>query len=308
MVAEEVRGGRGRTGRGSGKIRHVPWQARFALLALIWGASFYFIKLALRGFEPLQISTGRLLLGMVFLGSVVALRRERLPQQPIIWFHLAVVGLLLNALPFSLLAWSETEIPSLLAGIYSAAAPLITVAVAAAILPDERPGVRRLAGLAVGLFGVFMVLGVWQGTGAASPRGQAAALAATFSYGIAYPYARRFLSGSGLPVTVLAFGQLLCAACELILLMPRTFKSIPPSALLGLVSLGLLGTGVAYIISYSLIRERGATTTSLVNYPIPVVSVILGVTLLGEPVSWNQPVGAALVLAGVALCEGRLRR
>jgi drug/metabolite transporter (DMT)-like permease len=290
------------------KIRHVPWQARFALLALIWGASFYFIKLALRGFEPLQISTGRLMLGTLFLGGIVLLRRERLPREPIVWFHLAVAGFFLNALPFSLFAWAETEIPSLLAGIYNAAAPLITVAVAAAILPDERPAVRRLAGLAVGLFGVFLVLGVWQGTTSASPRGQAAALAATCSYGIAYPYARRFLSGRGLPVTVLAFGQLLCATCELVLLMPRELKPIPPSALVGLVSLGLLGTGVAYILSYSLIRDRGATTTSLVNYPIPVVSVILGVALLGEPVSWNQPVGAALVLAGVALCEGRIRR
>jgi drug/metabolite transporter (DMT)-like permease len=287
----------------------VPWQVRFALLSLIWGASFFFIKLALRGFEPLQIAAGRLLLGAAFLSVLLIIRGERLPRQKIVWFHLAVAGFFLNALPFSLFAWAETEIPSLLAGIYSAAAPIVTVAVAAAILPDERPGVRRLAGIGVGLFGVLVVLGAWNLASGASAKGQLAALAATCSYGVAYPYARKFLSHRGLSVAALATGQLYCAAAELILFVPREHRPhIPWQAIFGLACLGLLGTGVAYLISYSLIRDRGATTTSLVNYPIPVVSVILGVAILGEPLTWNQPVGALIVLAGVALCEGRVRR
>src|SRR5690349_16838272 len=100
------------------------WPARFTLLALIWGSSFLLIKQALATFAPLQISFGRLLIGVVLLLGVMAMRREGLPREPRVWLHLAVAGLVLNVLPFSLLSYSETQIPSLLAGIVSAAAPL----------------------------------------------------------------------------------------------------------------------------------------------------------------------------------------
>jgi len=278
------------------------WQTRFALLALIWGSSFLLIKQALATFAPLQISFGRLVIGLLLLLGVMALRHERFPREPRVWLHLAVAGLVLNALPFSLLAYSETQIPSLLAGIVSAAAPLVTVSVAFLLVPDERIDARRLGGLAIGLVGVLVMLGVWQFGGGGSVTGRLAAVAATVSYGFGYPYVRRYLAGRAISVTVLAAGQLLCAAAELALFVPR---SVPhpasASALLALAALGVAGSGIAYLLSYSLVRERGATVTSAVNYPIPAIAVAEGVILLGEPLTWFQPFGAGLVLVGVWL-------
>ena len=282
----------------------MPWQIRFVALALIWGSSFLSIKLALDTLAPLQVALGRILLGVVLLLGLLALRRERLPRSLATWGHLAVAGLFLNALPFTLFSWSETRIPSLLAGIYNATAPLFTMVVAALILADEQPTRRRLVGLVAGLGGVVVVLGAWRGTdGGASIPGQLAALGATASYGIAYPYARRFLAGKGLSVPVLATGQLLCAAAELALIVPWSVPSFSARSALGVALLGVAGTGVGYLMSYSLITERGATTTSSVNYLIPVVSVALGVLVLSEPLRWNQPLGAALVIAGVVTAE-----
>jgi drug/metabolite transporter (DMT)-like permease len=278
------------------------WQTRFTLLALIWGSSFLLIKQALASFAPVQISFGRLVIGLVLLLGVMAVRREGLPREPIVWLHLAVAGLVLNALPFSLLSYSETQIPSLLAGIVSAAAPLVTVSVAFLLVPDERLDRRRLGGLAIGLVGVLVMLGVWQFTGGGSVSGRLAAVAATVSYGFGYPYVRRFLAGRAITVTALAAGQLLCAVVELAPFVPHTVPHpATPSALLALAALGVAGSGIAYLLSYSLVRERGATVTSAVNYPIPAIAVAEGVILLGEPLSWFEPVGAILVLVGVFL-------
>jgi drug/metabolite transporter (DMT)-like permease len=282
----------------------MPWQTRFVALALIWGSSFLSIKLALDTLAPLQVALGRVVIGLVVLAAVVAVRRERLPRSWRVWGHLAVAGLFLNAIPFALFSWSETHITSLLAGIYNAAAPLFTMLVASVMLADERPTLRRALGLLLGLGGVAVVLGVWRGTGGSSSiPGQLAALGATASYGIAYPYARRFLTGRGIPVPVLAAGQLACAAVELALIAPHTTPTFSARSLTGLLALGLAGTGAGYLLSYSLIAERGATSTASVNYLIPAVSVSLGVLLLGESFRWNQPVGAAIVVAGVVLAE-----
>lgn len=283
----------------------VPWQLRFAVLSLVWGSSFVLIKYALRGFAPLQVSFGRIVLGTAVLAIVLAARREGLPRSLRTWGHLLVSGFFMNALPFTLFSWSETRVPSLVAGIYNAAAPLVTLAVASLLLPDERPTPRRVAGFSAGLLGVLVVLGVWDAP-SAPLSGQLAALAATVSYGLGYPYVRRFLPTGQLPVAVLATAQLGCAALWLAPVAPRTVDDVPLEALLALLSLGVIGTGFAYLLLHGLIRERGATTTSLINYPIPIVAVLLGVLLLGEPVAWNQPVGALVVLAGVALAEGRM--
>jgi drug/metabolite transporter (DMT)-like permease len=286
-----------------------PWQLRFLLLAFIWGSSFLSIKLALDTLGPTQIAFGRILLGLGFLAVVLVVRGDRLPTRPILWLHLAVAGFFLNALPFALFSWSETHITSSLAGIYNATAPLFTMIVAALILHDEQPTRRRVVGLLAGLSGVFVVLGVWEtGPGSSSIPGQLAALGATASYGVAYPYARRFLAGRGLTVPVLATGQLVCAAIWLSFTVPWSMPTFSRRSLLGLVLLGLAGTGVAYLLSYSLITERGATTTSSVNYLIPVISVSLGVVLLGESLTWNQPVGACLVIAGVVVAERASQR
>jgi drug/metabolite transporter (DMT)-like permease len=111
------------------------------------------------------------------------------------------------------------------------------------------------------------------------------------------------------PLTSLAAGQLICACAELLLLTPTSLPHpARASAVLAVASLGVVGTGAAYVLSYSLLRDRGATVTSSVNYPIPAIAAAEGVLLLGEPLRWNQPLGAVLVLAGVALVSVPARR
>lgn len=291
-------------------MSRIPWQLRFVGLVLIWGSSFALIKVALRGFEPFQVAFIRCVLGIAVIGAVLLLRGERLPRERIVWAHLAVAGLVLNAIPFALFSWAETRVPSLVAGVANAAAPLATLAVACVLIPEERPTARRLAGFALGLVGVLVLFGAWS-IHLTSALGELAVLGATISYGVGYPYVRRFLSPRGLPVAALATGQLVCATLWLAPRMPVAERpgGIPAASVVALLTLGVVGTGIAYLLIHSLIRDRSATTASLINYPIPAVAVVLGVVFLGEPLFWYQPVGAAIVLAGVAVAEGaRARR
>ncbi len=289
--------------------RTQSWRPRFALLALIWGLSFLFVKVGERAFAPLQTTLGRMLAGTVTLLVVLLVRRERLPRGRRVWMHLAVAALLLNALPFSLIAYGERHVSSVAAGIWNATTPLFTLPVAVALIPDEHLTARRAAGLLVGFAGVLTVFGIWRGLGAGSAAGNLLCLGAAASYGLGFPYARRFLARRGERPVSLAAGQLLCGSAELVLVVP-VLAGMPTGASLGplaaVIVLGALGTGLAYILNYSIIRDAGAVTASTVAYVMPLVSTVAGVALLGESLAWYQPVGAALVLAGAALMAPRL--
>lgn len=284
------------------------WRPRFALLAVIWGLSFLFVKLGERAFTPLQTTFGRMLVGALTLGVAQVVRRGSLPRGRRVWFHLAVAALLLSVLPFSLIAFGERDVPSVAAGIWNATTPLFTLPVAVALIADERLTARRASGLLVGFAGVLTVFGIWRGVGAGSAAGNLLCLCAAASYGLGFPYARRFLAGRSEPPISLAAGQLLCGTVELALLAPA-LAGAPPAVPLGplaaVLALGALGTGLAYILNYSIIRDAGATTAATVAYVMPVISTVAGVALLGESLAWYQPVGAALVLGGAALMQSR---
>lgn len=282
---------------------------RILVLAAIWGTSFLFIKVGLEGMSPVEVVVGRLLAGTAVLLAVVVVRREQLPRDLVTWGHLAVAGLIANTAPFFLFAWGEERASSSLAGIYNASTPLLTLLVAMAALPEERPDRARLAGLGVGFAGVLVVLAPWRGVGASSLDGQLAYLGAAACYGVAFVYMRRYLSGRGHSPLVLSCGQLACAAVESLLILPgygAAALGLTPRVVLSVLALGAVGTGLAYLINYSLIRDVGATTTSTVTYLIPVVAVALGVLVLGESLGWNDPAGAVIVVAGVAVAERRL--
>jgi drug/metabolite transporter (DMT)-like permease len=289
----------------------VPWQGRFALLAAIWGSSFLLIKIGDEALAPLQVTLGRMLCGVAALLAILVARRERLPREPRLWAHLAVAALLLNAAPFSLFAYGETHTTSVLAGIWNATAPLFTLLVAMATLPEERPSAARVVGLMVGFLGVLVVLGIWQGIGGRDMGGNLACLGAAVCYGFGFPYARKHLAGRPHSTVALATGQLLCGTIWLALVTP--FLTRPPAALpvhvaAAVLLLGVLGTGIAYILNYGLIRDAGATLAATVTYVVPLFSTLEGAILLGEPLSWNEPIGAAIVIGGVAVAQGRLRR
>jgi drug/metabolite transporter (DMT)-like permease len=286
--------------------------ARLVLLACIWGASFLLIELALEGLAPAQIVLGRLLAASGTLLTIVLVRRQQLPTVPAVWGHLALMGVVANILPFFLIGWGQQFITSGLAGVLNGATPLFTLAFAIAALSEERLSATRAGGLALGFVGVVLVVGPWdQNPLTSSVPGQLACLGAAAFYGVAFVYTRRFLANRGYPALALAAGQMLCATVVLALAAP--FVASGPLQLSGtvvgsVVALGALGTGLAYLLYYRLIADAGATTASMVTYLIPIVAVVLGVIVLGEPVGWNLFVGAAVVILGVAVAEGRLRR
>ncbi|MGH3097355.1 MAG: DMT family transporter [Streptosporangiales bacterium] len=287
--------------------RAIDWRLRFAALALMWGTSFWFIKVAVEVLAPLQITLGRCAVGALAVASIVAIRRQRLPGDPRVWAHLAVAALLLNVVPFTLFGYAEQRIPSALAGICNATTPLFTVLIGLAALPDERPTRRRVAGLVLGFGGVLLVLGVWQGL-AGDTAGTLMAVLAAASYGAGWVYVRRFVSGRGLSTFVVTATQLIAATAQLVVLnlaFTDAPTHLPARAVLAVLVLGALGTGLAYVVQHGLIRDAGATVASTVTYLVPVVAVAVGVGLLDEHLSWNEPLGAAVVLAGAVLVGQR---
>ncbi|MGW0468223.1 EamA family transporter [Streptomyces sp. NPDC003027] len=288
--------------------RTLDWRVRFGVLALIWGFSFLLIKVGTEGFAPFQVTLGRLLFGTAVLAIVMAIRRERLPRGARTWVHLTVAAFLLNALPFSLFAYSELTIPSTLAGICNATTPLWGMALSLVALSEDRPTRVRAAGLGIGFIGVLTVLGAWQGFSGLDVSGTAMALLASLSYAVGWIYVRRTLSGAGASHLSLASTQVGLATLQLAVVTPL-FTTLPTSVeivpLLAVIALGALGTGYAMLLQYGVVAEVGPTTASMVTYFIPVIATTAGVALLDEQLTWNTPIGAVIVLAGAALTQTR---
>ncbi|MGC4979852.1 DMT family transporter [Streptomyces sp. NBC_00659] len=288
----------------------LDWRIRFGVLSLIWGFSFLLIKVGTDGYAPFQVTLGRLLFGSVVLVAAMAVKRERLPRGARTWGHLAVAALLLNALPFSLFAYSELTIPSTLAGICNATSPLWGMALSLVALSEDRPTRRRVAGLGIGFLGVLTVLGVWQGFHGLDATGTAMALLASLSYPVGWIYVRRTLAGTGHSHLSMTGAQLLLATAQLAFVTPL-FTTFPSQVawvpLLAIAALGALGTGLAMLLQYGIVAEVGPTTAQMVTYFIPVIATAAGVAILGESLAWSTPVGAVIVLAGAALTQAKPR-
>lgn len=291
------------------KSRMTLWA--FLALSLVWGASFLFIKVGLQGLSPAQVVLGRILLGAVALAVIMTVTRRRWPRELRVWGHMLVVGIFFCAVPFTLFAWAEQYVPSSLASIYNAATPIMTLLLTPLILRSERLGTARTAGLVIGILGVVVLTGPWQLIGSSDLRStipaQLACLGATASYGFAGLYLRRFVSG--LPYDSVTISSVQLAMASLVVLLAAPFVARGPVTLngpvvLSIVVLGVVGTGVAYVWYTRIMREWGAARASTVTYLTPVVGVVLGVLLLGESVHWYEPVGGAIVVAGILVSQG----
>jgi drug/metabolite transporter (DMT)-like permease len=279
------------------------------VLAALWGSGFLWIKVALGGLRPTQLVLGQLLAGAAVLVAAVALGRQPLPRAAGPWGHLAVMALVGSVAPYLLFSWGEQHVASGLAGVLNATTPLVTFMLVVAT-GFERSSIVRAGGIAVGFAGVVVVAAPWRDAAAErAVGGIGACVLAAACYAVGYVYARRFLTGRGLPPLVLSAGQLLLGALLLGLAAP-VVASGPPRLTTGVIAsvlaLGVFSTGAAAVLNYRSIQDEGATAASTANYLTPVVAVALGVLILGEPVTWNLVVGATLILAGVAASEGRL--
>jgi drug/metabolite transporter (DMT)-like permease len=296
-------------------FRSLPWQVSFLALGAIWGCSFLFIKLGLQSFTPVEVAFGRLAIGAPTLLAVARLTGTPLPRRRATWRHLAVAALLFCSIPFTLFAWGETQVSSILAGIINACTPLATLAVTLAAFPEERPTRARIAGLAIGFAGALVVIGAWDGMAGGELAGALACVGAICCYGIAFPYTRRHLIGAGEGPIGIATGQVVLGALFLLPVVVAqaalgggaVTMPISGGTIGGMLALGALGSGVAYVLNTRIVMIAGGTVASSVTYVTPLFAVAAGVLLLGEPLSWHQPVGGAVVLLGVAVAQGRIR-
>lgn len=278
------------------------WLA-FILLGLVWGSSFFWIKIAVQEIGPFTLVAYRLLFGALGLLVYVAIQRPALPADRRMWLAMALLGLTNTAVPFVLISWGEQFIDSGIASILNSTVPLFTMLIAHLFLLDERISWGKILGLAVGFWGVILLFSQDMGDGFAvnSILGQVAVLLAALMYAGSSVFARRVLRQVS-PV-LQAFVTVAVADAMVWIATPLVESpvEVPAGALvwIAIIWLGILGSCVAYLLYYYLIQEIGSTRTTLVTYVLPVVGVTLGVLFLGEQLSLQLALGTVLVVAGV---------
>ncbi|WP_413319821.1 DMT family transporter [Agrococcus sp. 1P02AA] len=294
-------------------LSRIPWQAMWISLAVIWGSSFLLMKLGLDALHPMQISALRVGIAAITLLVLVAATRTRLPNDRRTWGLLSICSFFLTALPFTCFVVAETRISSAAAGLGNAISPVATVLFALLLLPSDRLTPRKLAAVLLGLAGVVLIAQPWSADGGPDLLGFGIAVLGGVSYGIGWTVNRRLLAGTevpglahptalmitGFPMTLVA----LLGTCLVEGWSPVAVHGDPGAlwvSLLAVVVLGAIGTGVAYILQFEVVRAVGPTVGATVTYLIPVVAVTLGVLVLGESLGMWQVIGAAVVIgAGV---------
>ncbi|WP_067813375.1 DMT family transporter [Actinomadura kijaniata] len=277
--------------------------ARVGVLALLWGSTFLWIKLALEALSPVQVTLARCLLGTGTLLLLCLVSRRGLPRGRAVWGHLFVAAFWCNALPFAMYSLGQQTVDSGLAGVLNATTPLWSLLLGIAIGTER--GVRpvRLGGLLLGFGGVVLILAPWQGTVRVG-WGAFAIVVAAASYAVGFAHMGRHLVGRGHPTLSLSTAQLMAATALTSLSLPAGGLApvrFHPVGLAAVVVLGICATGITFHLTYRVIADEGATNAATVGYLLPVVSVGLGALVLDEPFSLRIAVGMAVVLAGVAM-------
>ncbi|MES2209144.1 MAG: DMT family transporter [Chloroflexota bacterium] len=278
-------------------------------LGFMWGTSYVFIKIGVETLPTFTLIAARLGIGLTILATVVFVAREPLPRNPRIYGHLVVMSVVNIVLPFYLITTAERSVDSALAAILNGAVPLFVIVIASLFLHDEPITVNRLAGLVVGYAGVIILVSRSLGlVGADSTvSGELALLGSTLSYAVGAVYARRTMRGLRPMIPALfqvAFAFVIVSAIALLFEAPFAVKWTAP-AVGAVVWLGILGSGLAYLVNFRLLARLGATRTSLVAYLLPIVGIIAGALVFQETVDARVLFGTALIIAGVALVNSR---
>lgn len=283
--------------------------AETGLLALIWGASFVTVAVALDEMGPLAVVVWRCGLGAAALWLAVVALRVPVPRTWRFAGACLVMGLLNNAVPFGLMAWAQQEIESGLTAILNGMTAVFAAGLAAALLPEERLTARRVAGIAAGLAGVAVIMGA-EAVRSLDLRSLAqwAVLGGAMSYAAASVWGRVRLTGAA-PAAAAAgmtsAGLLWIAPLALWLEGPPPLPR-SPEVWAAVLWFGLLGTATAYLLYWRIIGRAGAANAMLVTLLIPPSAIVLGWVLLGEALAGRHYAGLGLIAAGLAVLDGRL--
>ena len=287
----------------------VDWLIFFAL-GFMWGSSYLFIKLAVDDFGTFTLVALRLLVGAALLWVVVRLAHQELPREPRMYGHLLVMACINITIPFVLITWAERSVDSSMAAILTSPVPLFAIVLSSLFLPDEPIRVNGLIGLIVGFIGVVIVVSPGLTGSGSSLTGEIALLGAAFSYGAGAVYSRRNVRGLRpmIPAVFQVTFALLITG-TLALLTEHPWTATPDAqAIVSILWLGILGSGLAYLAVFRLFAHWGATRTTLVAYLLPVVGIALGYLVLAEPIDGRLIGGTALVIGGIGLVNSRFGR
>ena len=278
-------------------------------LGIMWGTSYAFIKLGVETLPTFTLIASRLAIGLALLVTVVLVARQAPPPPGRVYAHLAVMAAINIVIPFTLITWAEQSVDSSVAAVLNGAVPLIVIVLAALTFHDEPITLNRLAGVVVGYVGVIVLVapGLAAAAGGSEVTGEVALIGSTISYAIGAVYARRNIKGLRPMIpAVFQVGFAFVMVSVLALATENPFAvTWTTNALIAVVWLGLLGSGLAYLLMFRLLSRIGATATSQLAYLLPVVGIITGAVMLGETVDLPILVGTGLILAGVTLVNGK---
>jgi len=283
---------------------------RLLFLSSLWGASYLFIKVAVREMEPAAMMSLRLLLAASVLAAVLVSQMGWRPAVAAVRAtgrHGVVLGVINGVVPFWLIAWGEKHIDSGIAAIANSTVPIFVALLAVRLRPSERPPGLRLAGILVGLAGVAVLSGLHPEGGRWAVAGTLAVVLSSLFYARANLYTQEHFAQTRPLVTATA--ALVTGA---IVILPFGLLQLPeevPSwkAFGSIAALGVGGTAIASLVLYRMLTTYGSSRTTLVTYLLPAFALFYGAVLLDEPLTMNAFAGLVLILAGVALGSGLLR-
>jgi drug/metabolite transporter (DMT)-like permease len=284
------------------------WLPSWIFLTIVWGMSFYFIKISGSNLSPLQIAFGRVALGALTVLIILLIIKQKLPNTRKAWVRANIAGFLQHTAPFALIAYGETQITSVLAGITNAATPLWTALFSMAFIPKDRISRNEYLGVLTGFVGVLVLIGIWEGnSGENDLLGILAVVVATACYGGVVIYTRAKVTELEFSPSSFIGAQLSASAIQLLILC-LIFTSVPTqissSTWGAILFLGIFSTGLAFPLVYKIIRDVSSLAAATITYATPIVSTLAGVIFLSEGLHWYQPIGAALILVGVGLVQG----
>ncbi len=276
------------------------------LLSVLWGGSFFFTAVVLRDLPPLTTVLARVVLGAALLFPIFKVQGGNLPNSLAGWMPFLVMGILSNVIPFSLIFAGQTLIASGLASVLNATTPLFTVLVLASF-GDEKLIARRVAGVVIGLLGVIVLRGPGIVASESQTIGMLLCLGGALSYGFSGLWGRRKLNG--VPPLTSSTCQLITSSLVMAVIagaVDRPWALPMPSlaAWAALFGLAALSTALAYIVFFTILARSGATNVMLVTLLIPVTAILLGVLVLGEPLTLREIAGALIIAASLLVIDG----
>ena len=278
--------------------------ALFLTVSVLFGGNYMWAHYALQSFSALEVAWGRTVLAAATLAIVLLITKDRYPRGKEIWIKLNIAALLFNTISFVGMSTAVSRITTVQVSIWNALVPLVTLGFVLLFIPEENPTWRRVTGLSMGFLGALFIAHPWSGLGDFDALGTGAIMIGTTSYAAGLVYARRNFANVTNTPTSIAAGQMLCASIHFTLILPWLVTFTTDASTISLISmliLGVVGTGITYIMIQTLIKQSGAGVASDTTYVILFVAIMLGIVVLGEAINIWQIIGSALILIGLII-------